>query len=277
MQKYPCTQITFFVSLCLVLITGPSSIPTSNPTIQPTIHPSNDPIINATIMVLAKSKACFSATTYVNNYTFNPPYNGQIIGIRLIHQSGSVTCDYEHREGTNWGCLPDDFYVQMIEHDGGSIYYPTNTTQGVDYTASLGSCNKGCSIWYYQMRNNDVNDTSIEFIDYSNRYQVDISQTFSLQYSEGCCDFSAGDNNGTSCADVYFIYSNITTLVPTMYPTSNPSKFPTEQPSKIPTLSPTNEPTIEPTIDPTIDPSITPTFNPTSGISVTIYDSVFSI
>ena len=52
---------------------------------------------------MAKSDACFSATSYSTGYTFNPPVNGEIYGIKLVHKSGGVTCSTV-RPYTNWGC-----------------------------------------------------------------------------------------------------------------------------------------------------------------------------
>ena len=88
------------------------------------------PCSKATIL-LAKSNACFSSTNYSASDRFNPPVNGEIYGIKLIHQSGSVNC-YTN-SATKWGC---DAYngewlnTQMIEDDV-TTYYPTNNTQGI--------------------------------------------------------------------------------------------------------------------------------------------------
>ena len=114
-------------------------------------------------IVLAKSSACFSAATYSTGYTFNPPQNGEIIGIRLVHTSGSVTCS--PGAGTNWGCVFEGFFVQMIKHDGGPVYYPTNATQGVNSITTFSSCANGCIIHRYYMSNYGINNASIELID----------------------------------------------------------------------------------------------------------------
>ena len=162
-------------------------------------------------MFLAKSNACFSSTDYSASDRFNPPVNGEIYAIKLIHKSGSVTCESSY-PSTNWGCDSPTtgkwFAVQLLE-DNVKTYYPTNKTQGITYFSSISNCGHGnsCGVSRYEMNDTySVNDGTIELIDYSNLYQVTTSQTFSLQYSEACCG-SDHDNDGTSCADVYFMYS----------------------------------------------------------------------
>ena len=162
-------------------------------------------------VILAKSNACFSSTSYTTNYTFNPPTNGEIYGIRLVHQSGGVTCSIIY-PSTNWGCASavsgKRLLTQMIEQGGGT-YYPTSTTQGISSISKYdGTCPNECEVIQYKMNGTyGVYNETIELIDYSNPYQVTTSQTFSLQFGEGCCDSSTSDNAGTACADVYFMYN----------------------------------------------------------------------
>ena len=66
-------------------------------------------------------------------------------------------------------------------------YYPTQTTQDIyDFTA-CSSCRNDSETQRYRIAGYSSDSDSIQFIDYSNTYQVTTSQVFTLQYSEGCC------------------------------------------------------------------------------------------
>ena len=155
----------------------------------------------------------------------------------MVYRSGGVTC--ANIPSTKWGCNNGHMFVQMIGHktNTNEIYYPTSTTQGVNIFVPWTCTNaNGCTAHYYIMDNYGTNSDSIELVDDSNPYNVSAADTFSLQYSEGCCGESVSDNSGTAYADVYFFYSSLDpTSNPTMNPTSNPSVSPTTQ---IPTPSP---------------------------------------
>ena len=107
----------------------------------------------------------------------------------------------------------------MIEV-GVDTYYPTETTDGVTTFESMsdfGGCVNECSTLSVMMTGVTATDATIEFRDENNPYTISTSQEFSLQYSEGCCYYSAYDNSGEACADVYFIYK---TDAPTTSPTT---------------------------------------------------------
>ena len=200
--------------------TDPSNAPSFSPTTEPTADPTTSPTAH---VILVKTNAAFSATHYLTNYIFSPPYNGTIIGIKLVHKTGSVTCDHYNYHYTNWGCHHqwDALYVSMIKHNANAneLYYPTPTTQGLRSPNWI-SCPNGCNVLRYALDNYGLNDDSIELIDYSKPYNVSISDAFSIQYSEGCCQTSTYDNDGTVYADVYFLYQ---TYEPTKDPTASPS------------------------------------------------------
>ena len=109
----------------------------------------------------------------------------------------------------------------MIKQETGAnngVYYPTNTTNGItdieylqqDHNVICAS-NHECNVFWYKMHDPinpyDANSEIVKLIDDSNPYSVLTTDVFSLQYSEGCCSWSTGDNSGTSCAEVYFIYN----------------------------------------------------------------------
>ena len=45
---------------------------------------------------------CFSAVSYLEDYKFSPPHNGEINGVKLVHTTGGVTCA-NNAGNTNWG------------------------------------------------------------------------------------------------------------------------------------------------------------------------------
>ena len=80
------------------------------------------------------------------------------------------------------------------------------------FTTVSYACSAGCSVYSYLMDGVDVSADEITWTDYSFLFSVTTEDTFSLQYSEGCCESSTdiSDNDGTSCADVYFKYESST-------------------------------------------------------------------
>ena len=204
--------------------------PTANPTREPSGNPTTEPTTSPTAHhILVKANAAFSTTDYLSNYTFSPPYNGTITGIKLEHRFGTVTCNPNYPL-VIWGCQGSNgpwFGVQMILHktNMNQVYYPTLTTEGVTYfnnwTCSNGN---GCDVHSYGMNNYDLNDDFIKLNDDQNPYNVSTSDTFSIQYSEGCCGSSISDNSGTAYADVYFLYE---TYKVTKDPTTSPTISPT--------------------------------------------------
>eukprot|EP01083_Nonionella_stella_P306171 1071117_1 len=221
---------------------------------------------------LAAEDRCFDSEAYAAGYEFSPPYDGEIIGIKLQHKSGLVTCG-GGTANSFWGCgsFPTRIYVEMIKHDATTItYYPTATTDGISSLNTVSNCD--CSVIFYLLSGYGGGSAFIELRDSDNLQQVSTSDTFSIQYGEGCCEYGSSDNVGTACADVYFIYStSVVTNDPSRDPTPSPSREPTPAPSKSPiTVNPSSAPsesplTVNPSSKPTTDPSSGPTPNPSEG------------
>eukprot|EP01083_Nonionella_stella_P283097 963466_1 len=163
--------------------------------------------------LLAAENVCFNAKKKLYDYTFNPPANGIISGIKLVHTSGDVRCSQLDTLGTAFGCgngwgAPNGaLLVEMIEEIPGEkkTYYPATGTDGFNLRAGLQCTNGGgCSIGHYDLAGYTGEATEIQFNNPT--YEVTKSQEFSIQYGEGCCEESTADNKGESCAKVYFIY-----------------------------------------------------------------------
>merc|ERR1719463_410351 len=87
-------------------------------------------------------------------------------------------------------------------------YYPSGSTENVNSISNYGSCSNNCDVLRYSMNGYDSDSDTLRLVDTANPHTVSVDDTFSLQYSEGCCGSSTGDNSGTACADVYFLYSS---------------------------------------------------------------------
>eukprot|EP01083_Nonionella_stella_P011038 31383_1 len=223
-----------------------------------------------TMEVLAESNACFDATSFATDHTFNAPANGIISGIKLVHASGGVSCwggPGPGNGGSKWGCGPGQIMLDVLRVVGQSTYeqvYPTNMTDDVFDILPFDGC--ACNINIYNM--NSYGESSDELVFINPTYSVTIDDQFTLQYSEGCCYASHGDNLGISCAQVYFLYDIIRppTPNPTSAPTSSPTRSPSISPTSPPTGNPTSftqEPTFSPSFSPTLTPSFSPSFSPT--------------
>eukprot|EP01083_Nonionella_stella_P284432 968308_1 len=208
---------------------------------------------------LTAEDICFDSTAFTTGYEFSPPFDGEIIGIRLQHKSGAVNCYGAAAGSSHWGCNPFStrIYVEMIKHDVPTAitYYPTATTDGASgFYDNLDLVDCDCSYAFYFLDGYDGFSPFIELRDSNNLKQVSTSDTFSIQYGEGCCGYATGDNDGAACADVYFIYSEPITD-PSNEPSTDPSSQPSTDPSSQPSTDPSSQPTHKPSSEPSTDPS----------------------
>lgn len=81
------------------------------------------------------------------DYKFVAPYFGIIAGVKLIHNSGGITCKTSEAL-TNWGC-GDVLQTNLIKvsldetsSSNGLLLYPTTDTYDV-YDLGIGTCNNG--------------------------------------------------------------------------------------------------------------------------------------
>ena len=172
-------------------------------------------IRTASTWILAANDVCFSARSFVSDSTFTAPDSGDVVAVKLVHTSGGVACSTAYDTTlTNWGCHArrsgDALRVQLVHHnDDLTVDTVLPTTSTVDVTSLTGiSCSAGCSVNHYVMDGVDVSAAEMTWEDPLAMLSVTTEDTFSLQYGEGCCGSSTHDNDGTSCADVYFKYGS---------------------------------------------------------------------
>ena len=162
--------------------------------------------------ILAANDVCFSAISFVSDSTFTAPHSGDVVSVKLVHTSGGVACHTTYDTTlTNWGChshIHTTLRVQLVHHNDDltvDTVLPTTSTLNVTSLTGI-SCTAGCSVDSYVMDGVDVSADEVTWTDSLAMLSVTIEDTFSLQYGEGCCGSSTLDNDGTSCADVYFKY-----------------------------------------------------------------------
>eukprot|EP01083_Nonionella_stella_P098211 276105_1 len=222
--------------------------------------------VTASYQVLAAEDVCFSARTIDTNTLFSAPEDGEIKGMYLVHKSGGVTCG-PGGANYNWGCWSGYHMVFLLRDNDtvnpSEILYPRVDLGTLDVVDTSHTCPTPCGlgaepIWKYvpNILSNRNNITLEE-----PRWDVTTTQAFRLVYGEACCQTSTSNNAGTSCADVYFIY---TTGAPTTDPTADPTADPTTDPTDDPTTDPTDDPTTDPTAAPSASPTNAPSAAPTA-------------
>ena len=245
--------------------------------------------------VLATSNTCFAAvnTTLSASYLFTAPRNGIIEGFKLTYNSGAgVTCDYYRYANSYWGCsgYPNSNGSIMItltsvsntQTATGQSIYPSSDSDGITYFKTYCST---CTNQGYRLSGYDYNSNPLIITSSTTFTTVTTSDIFSLQWCEPACGSSTGDNAGSTCATVYFLYTSFDptpnptdrpTVAPTdkpsispTSPTDRPSDHPSDQPSDRPTESPTDRPTDNPTNKPSMSPTNRPTESPTDKPSMT--------
>lgn len=168
--------------------------------------------------ILATNNTCFSATStdLSSQYLFNAPADGEIVGFKLAYNSGpGVTCDYSAYNASYWGCdgYRDDgsgtgtimITLTYVENDTtatGYDIYPQSDSNGITLWRTLcDTChNQGYILSSYSFNSDPLIITS------NSTTSVSTSDTFALQMCEPACGVSLGDNQGYTCAKVYFLY-----------------------------------------------------------------------
>ncbi|XP_068721419.1 uncharacterized protein [Montipora capricornis] len=132
--------------------------------------------------------------------TFEIHKPGDIYRLKLVHRSGYVNCD-SSKPGfnTNWGCdlIGQDYYRNRINVH---ITYENNTRI---FPANVNGLLVLDFRFYYTLLGFNRNSPEITFNSTPTPLSVVAGQKFRIWYGEDLAKKDEGDNNGTSCTDVY--------------------------------------------------------------------------
>ena len=119
--------------------------------------------------------------------TFSMNQNGKLIGIKLVHTNGSVTC-WPDRNMSNWGCgmgWGSKLFIAITDERNNAIYPPGATKEGT-FVRGFNTMSKEIVL-------NDPTQT----------YMVNAGDTFRLWYVRDLFDSRESMTSGRSCANVF--------------------------------------------------------------------------
>jgi len=137
---------------------------------------------------------CFGARD--NQYgSFNITKSGLLKTMKLVHKSGSIKCTPVY-PASYWGCK------SSVYGNNGLMTIITNA-EGKVILPSAGE------LKYYYYSINGTHHTSPELVyrDLPNPLSVSRDQELQIWYGQDWIDWSEGNNNGTTCVDVYAWYA----------------------------------------------------------------------
>ncbi|XP_031562383.1 uncharacterized protein LOC116298145 [Actinia tenebrosa] len=155
---------------------------------------------------LSTKPVCFGAKE--NQFgAFNIRAEGFLSAIKLVHVSGSVTCDKNscaknlNQYNSKWGCAPNHPFVgktplnTVITTSNNKIVFPKDHHFTHEHT----------SLWY-DMEQFDSNSNFLVFQRFHDPLYVAAGQELRLWFGEDLKDVSEDDNGGQTCARVFGLY-----------------------------------------------------------------------
>ena len=125
---------------------------------------------------------------------FNVEVGGSVEPVKLIHVSGWVNCDVVHYSSTNWGCRATDVGTVI-----GTVITTSNDVILLPDFDEL-------QVWYTLPEYNP-DSKEIVFKGLKNPLLLSSGQELRIWYNEDLQNVTEGDNGGTTCADVYAMYT----------------------------------------------------------------------
>ena len=143
---------------------------------------------------------CFGAKD--DSYgTFNITESGIIYTFKLVHLSGSVSCNQKD-PSSYWGCDNPGFGEERLLT---IITFQNNSALLLaDYKKTQ---DNNCTYYSYKIEGVGLNETELWFNNLPSPISVSAGQEFQLWYGadlKNCYEF---DNSGQTCADVYALYA----------------------------------------------------------------------
>ena len=140
-------------------------------------------------------QVCFGARD--NSYgAFNIRESGVIYTFKLVHLSGSITCNTDYPL-SYWGCdhpwFGDTRLLTVITFKNRSALLLA------DYTKRCG--------YPYKIEGVGVNDKELRFNNLPTPISVSVGDEFQIWYGQDLNNCSEDNNSGQTCADVYAWYA----------------------------------------------------------------------
>jgi len=143
---------------------------------------------------LAASDVCVSAVD-VDGTLFDVLYTGNVDSTKLVHTSGSVTCNVNTpNRYSNWGCTPGDqnLAIRLLADDAQTRKFPSSGTEGLTENTEVGT--------WYKLEGHDSSSDSLTIHGPSqtilHRYRAVYSDALPVWNSDH-------DNGGEVCFDVF--------------------------------------------------------------------------
>merc|ERR1712048_410676 len=146
--------------------------------------------------ILQKKDVCFAAKGNKPGFFDIQKVDGKLDGIKLVHKSGSVSCALFG--DSNWGCNGNNIGV-LVTGKQNKVIFPGSVASGKSWYTMAGHTSKSKSL---------VFKTASKTLSAVNGISMKV------WYGEDLYNSTEIDNGGTSCADVYAMFKDITPAPP---------------------------------------------------------------
>ncbi|XP_044182906.1 uncharacterized protein LOC122963505 [Acropora millepora] len=137
---------------------------------------------------LNSNPVCFGAKD--NQYgTFVVEVGGHLDAVKLVHLHGKVSCNVSKDQWSNWGCGTRRLYV-LLTNSSNNILIPKVAVSGQKY----------------KIQGYNSNSPEIIWKNFSTPIRFTSQQELRLWHGKDLVNKEEGDNNGTSCTDVFALY-----------------------------------------------------------------------
>ena len=140
---------------------------------------------------------CFGAKA--DSYgRFNISESGVIYTFKLVHLSGSVSCNPTY-PSSYWGCDAPVFEKERL--------FTVITFQNRSALLLADYRRKNCRYYSYKIEGVGINQTELQFNILPSPISVSVGDEFQIWYGQDLNDCSENNNSGQTCADVHALYA----------------------------------------------------------------------
>ena len=127
---------------------------------------------------------------------FNITESGIIYTFKLVHLSGSISCNPSFPP-SYWGCVPPYFGEERL--------LSTITFKNRSLLSLANYKKTGCD-YHYKIKGVGVNETNLRFNILRSPISVSVGEEFQIWFTQDLMNCSEHNNRGQTCADVYALY-----------------------------------------------------------------------